>query len=103
MGNRPPKRWLTKPLKQGRQPTERHGAVSALIGGINIGGLRSDLKDIKDLERAAGRIAIKIIKPTELNSLRKTLAKLPSVKKHLKLGCANLLDEIIFNTSEFPI
>ena len=102
MGNRLLKRWLTKPLKQGRKLTERHEAVSALIGKINIGGLRSDLKDIKDLERAAGRIAIKIIKPAELNSLQKTLGKLPSVKKHLKLGCANLLDEIIFNTSEFP-
>ena len=102
MGGRLLKRWLTKPLKQGRQLIERHNAVSALIGEINIGRLRSDLKDIKDLERAAARITIKIIKPAELNSLRKTLTKLPLVKEHLKIGCAKLLDEIIFHTSEFP-
>jgi DNA mismatch repair protein MutS len=102
MGNRLLKRWLTKPLKQGGQLIKRHDAVTALIDEINIGKLRGDLKDFKDLERAAARIIIKIIKPAELNSLRKTLTKLPLIKEHLKLGCAKLLDEIITNTSEFP-
>ena len=102
MGSRLLKRWLTKPLKQGQQLIERHDAVNALIGEINIGRLRSDLKDIKDLERAAARIIIKIIKPAELNILRKTLTKLPLVKEHLKIGCATLLDEILYRTSEFP-
>ena len=102
MGNRLLKRWLTQPIKQGDQLTKRHDAVDALMREIDITSLRADLGKMKDLERAAARIALGIIKPAELVSLKNTLAVIPMIRMHLKKGCANLLDEILSYMKPFP-
>lgn len=102
MGSRLLKRWLTQPIKQCHQLTLRHEAVDALTNKVSVDSLRTDLSKIKDVERAAARIALRIITPTELSSLKDTLIALPLVKKHLHNGYAKLLDEILFSIKEFP-
>ncbi|CAN5258760.1 DNA mismatch repair protein MutS [soil metagenome] len=109
MGSRALRHWLTHPLRDRRVATQRHDAIEALQGreaGVSvidedtIGasaakpfiGLRDALRHVSDVERITARIALRQVRPRELTGLRTTLHALPTLREHVPLASAALLD-----------
>ncbi|MCU0869723.1 MAG: DNA mismatch repair protein MutS, partial [Burkholderiales bacterium] len=92
-GSRLMRHWLHHPLRDHATLRTRHHAVGALRAagdshaGARIGAgdgtpatldaLRTTLADMADLERIAGRIALRSARPRDLAALRDSLAALP--------------------------
>ncbi len=94
MGSRLLRHTLHHPLRDRSIPAARHGAVEALLD--NYGRLASDarkaLRGIADIERIAGRIALRNARPRDLASLRESLARLPELRAPLAGTASDLLD-----------
>jgi DNA mismatch repair protein MutS len=93
MGSRLLRHTLHHPLRARAIPAERHGAVEALLDdyGRLAGAVRKSLRGIADIERIAGRIALRNARPRDLASLRESLARLPELRAPLGEGNADLL------------
>jgi len=85
MGSRLLRHTLHHPLREREIPAARHGAVEALLDdyGRMAGEVRRELKGIADIERIAGRIALRNARPRDLASLRESLARLPALRAPL--------------------
>ena len=88
MGSRLLRSWLLRPLRDRAVLGQRQDAVAELLAGSTAlpprnqplyEPLRAALRDIADLERIAGRIALRSARPRDLAGLRDTLAALPAV------------------------
>src|SRR6185369_675324 len=68
MGSRLLRHTLHHPLRERAIPAARHGAVEALLEdyGRMAGEVRRELKGIADIERIAGRIALRNARPRDL-------------------------------------
>ncbi|MFL6699896.1 MAG: DNA mismatch repair protein MutS [Vitreoscilla sp.] len=78
MGSRQLRLWLTHPLRERKQATERHDAIAVLaVHGTEP--LRQTLRGISDVQRIVARIALRQVRPRELAGLRDTLALLPQL------------------------
>ncbi len=93
MGSRLLRHTLHHPLRARAIPAERHGAVEALLDdyGRLAGAVRKSLRGIADIERIAGRIALRNARPRDLASLRESLARLPELRAPLAEANADLL------------
>lgn len=93
MGSRLLRHALHHPLRARAIPAERHGAVEALLDdyGRLAGAVRKSLRGIADIERIAGRIALRNARPRDLASLRESLARLPELRAPLAEANADLL------------
>ena len=89
MGSRLLRSWLLRPLRDRAVLAQRQDAVADLLAGSTAlparaqplhEPLRAALRDIADLERIAGRIALRSARPRDLAGLRDTLATLPAVQ-----------------------
>ena len=78
MGSRLLRHTLHHPLRERDIPAARHGAVEALLEdyGRLAGEVRKALRGIADIERIAGRIALRNARPRDLAALRESLARL---------------------------
>ena len=93
MGSRLLRAWLVRPLRDRIVINARFDALEELLAAIPspTGGrgpartetLRTALKDIADLERISGRIALRSARPRDLAGLRDTLLALPLVQASL--------------------
>jgi DNA mismatch repair protein MutS len=85
MGSRLLRHALHHPLREREIPAARHGAVEALLDdyGRMAGEVRRELKGIADIERIAGRIALRNARPRDLASLRESLARLAALRAPL--------------------
>lgn len=100
MGSRLLRSWLLRPLRDRTVLTQRQDAVAELLAGSTAlpprsqplyEPLRAALRDIADLERIAGRIALRSARPRDLAGLRDTLLALPAVQAALEgAGTARL-------------
>ena len=100
MGSRLLRSWLLRPLRNHGVLAQRQDAVAELLAGSTAlpprsqplyEPLRLALRDIADLERIAGRIALRSARPRDLAGLRDTLATLPAVRAALAgIGTARL-------------
>ena len=99
MGSRLLRAWLLRPLRDRTVLNARFDAIEEMTAEIGDRGremvssqspvshlptplfvaLRTALKDIADLERIAGRIALRSARPRDLSGLRNTLAALPAL------------------------
>jgi DNA mismatch repair protein MutS len=77
MGSRLLRHWLHHPLRDPEALRARHGAVAALAG--KAAGLHRLLRRFADVERIAGRIALRNARPRDLSGLRESLALLPEL------------------------
>jgi DNA mismatch repair protein MutS len=78
MGSRQLRLWLTHPLRDRRQASERHDAIAVLaVHGPEA--LRQTLRGVSDVQRIVARIALRQVRPRELAGLRDTLALLPQL------------------------
>ena len=90
MGSRLLRAWLVRPLRDRAALNARFSAIEELLaapansrGVARLETLRTSLKDIADLERISGRIALRSARPRDLAGLRDTLLALPLVQAAL--------------------
>jgi len=93
MGSRLLRHTLHHPLRDRSIPAARHGAVEVLLEdyGRIAGEVRRELKGIADIERIAGRIALRNARPRDLASLRESLARLAALRAPLAGNISPLL------------
>ena len=92
MGSRLLGQWLHHPLRDRALLAARHEAVEHLRGESGDGpfrALHALLRRIADIERIAGRIALRTARPRDLAGLRESLARMPEVQTVLA-GAASL-------------
>ena len=94
MGSRLLRHTLHHPLRDRAIPSARHGAVEALLDdyGRLAGETRKALRGIADIERIAGRIALRNARPRDLAALRESLARLLELRAPLAGTTSDLLD-----------
>ena len=90
MGSRLLRAWLVRPLRDRAALNARFDALEELLaapansrGVARLEALRASLKNIADLERICGRIALRSARPRDLAGLRDTLLALPLVQATL--------------------
>jgi DNA mismatch repair protein MutS len=80
MGKRLIRQWVSKPLLNLKQISQRQNAVRYLLEeGLLRAELRAALKPLADLERLAGRIISGHATPRDLTAMRATLCALPAI------------------------
>lgn len=96
MGSRLLRHTLHHPLRERAIPAARHGAVEALLDdyGRLAGEVRKSLRGIADIERIAGRIALRNARPRDLASLRESLARLDGLRAPLADSPAPLIAQL---------
>ena len=85
MGSRLLRHTLHHPLRDRAIPSARHNAVAALLEDYGRLGneVRKSLRGMADIERIAGRIALRNARPRDLASLRESLLRLPELRAPL--------------------
>src|SRR5690606_33213679 len=91
MGSRLLRHWLHHPLRDRAVLNARLDAVAEL-GGDGVpdlhSGLHAALRRVADVQRIAGRIALKSARPRELSSLRDVLQSPPQILEQLQRAVA---------------
>ncbi|MBU0489605.1 MAG: DNA mismatch repair protein MutS [Bacteroidetes bacterium] len=81
MGSRMMKRWITLPLKNIRQITERHEIVEFILNDAEFSStLSSHLEPMGDIERLISKVAVMRINPREMVHIRKALLHIEVIK-----------------------
>ena len=81
MGSRNLRRWLCMPLKDVNEINIRHQLVESFIKNENARiDIKTQLRNIGDLERLTTRIGVGRISPREMNQLKTALESLPIIK-----------------------
>lgn len=87
--------WLSSPLTDIKQMTQRLDAVEELVNEVTLRDeLRDTLRTIHDLQRLTSRVATGRCSPRDLSSLAATLAQLPAVKARLAARSAARLQTL---------
>jgi len=80
MGARMLRRWLLRPLITPEPIWRRQEAVAALLEDAGLRRrLRNELREVRDLERLAAKVAAARATPRELRALANSLAHLPAI------------------------
>ncbi len=94
MGSRLLKKWIVYPLINIEKIRERLGAVSCFKEAPMFRDeVCTNLKEIYDLERLRGRIALKRANARDLLALKTSILRLPSIKTALNSSTSTLLSE----------
>ena len=94
MGGRLLREWLSQPLCQLGPLQERQDAVANVVQQNNMRThLREALREIADLERFMGRLALGTIGPRELMALRRSIEALPNIERALQGADSAMLAE----------
>ena len=103
MGARLLRHTLHHPSREREIPAARHGAVEALLEdyGRLAGETRKALRGIADIERIAGRIALRNARPRDLAGLRESLVRLDGLRAPLADSPAPLIARL-FSDLETP-
>ena len=93
MGSRLLRHTLHHPLRDQAIPAARHAAVADLHEdyGRLAAEVRKALRGIADIERIAGRIALRNARPRDLAALRESLSRLPELRAPLAAASSPLL------------
>ncbi len=95
MGSRMLLHWLHHPLRDFSLVRARHEAVEELLKDIHLRAqLDADVNGLPDIERNAGRIALKSIRPREIAALRDSLEKLENFAALKNVCRSPLLTEL---------
>lgn len=101
MGGRLVKNWLERPLIDEKLIEERLDMVTSLLNAyFEREELRDELRHVYDLERLAGRIAYGSVNARELVQLKRTLQRVPVVKKSIQ-AIAPALSDRWFRKDQF--
>lgn len=96
MGARLLRHALHHPWRDREAPAARHGAIEGLLEdyGRLAGEIRQAMRGMGDIERIAGRIALRNARPRDLSGLRESLARLPALRTPLVNTASPLLLEL---------
>ncbi|QGZ61295.1 DNA mismatch repair protein MutS [Paraburkholderia acidisoli] len=86
MGSRLLRHWLHHPPRDAAVAQTRQQAIGALLEAppqASVDTLRSALRQIADVERITGRLALLSARPRDLSSLRDTFAALPALRERV--------------------
>ena len=93
MGSRTMRRWLHNPLRSAQEASARHDVIAELLANEQAREeLFAAINGLPDIERMAGRIALRSIRPKELAALRDALPQLEELSKVLTIFKAPLLE-----------
>lgn len=102
MGGRLLRRWLHRPLRNLEQLLARQGAVAALLQDYGFESSRRLLKQIGDMERILGRVALRSARPRDLSRLVASLAVLPQLQPVLAQIDSPHVQSLGRTTGEYP-
>jgi DNA mismatch repair protein MutS len=80
MGSRRLRLWLNQPLRDAQAAGARHQVLQALLESSAAASMRKALAQLPDLDRIAGRVALKSARPRELAALRDALPWIAQVQ-----------------------
>ncbi|RZF28339.1 DNA mismatch repair protein MutS [Paraburkholderia sp. UYCP14C] len=92
MGSRLLRHWLHHPPRDSAVAQARQQAIGALLDappGTDLDSLRGALRQISDIERITGRLALLSARPRDLSSLRDTFIALPALRAQLAAVASN--------------
>ncbi|MEP6602544.1 MAG: DNA mismatch repair protein MutS [Spartobacteria bacterium] len=93
MGGRKLRSWILQPLRHLKELEWRQQMIVDLLHEPDVlGGLRAELKAIRDIERAVGRLSQASGNARDLVALKTSLQQIPKLKRELQ----TLLDRIGF-------
>jgi DNA mismatch repair protein MutS len=95
MGARKLRAWILQPLRDLTELQRRQQMVGQLLQESDLlGSLRAELKSIRDIERAAGRLSQASGNARDLVALKTSLQQIPALKREL----GKLIDRLSFGT-----
>jgi DNA mismatch repair protein MutS len=95
MGARKLRAWILQPLRDLTELLRRQQMVGQLLQESDLlGSIRAELKSIRDIERAAGRLSQASGNARDLVALKTSLQQIPSLKREL----GKLIDRLSFGT-----
>jgi DNA mismatch repair protein MutS len=102
MGSRLLRRWLHRPLRNLTTLNARQEAISALLNNYQFESCRKLLKNIGDMERILGRVALRSARPRDLTRLSASLAVLPQLQPLLGQIDSPQIQTLREQIREFP-
>ncbi len=102
MGARMLRAWVMRPSMRRGEIDARLDAVEDLTAPVKRDGLRTQLKNVADLERLVGRIHLGTASPRDLVALRLTLEQVPKIRQALNDSASSLLQVLFENMDELP-
>ncbi|WP_102798302.1 DNA mismatch repair protein MutS [Bowmanella denitrificans] len=101
MGSRLLQRWIHRPLTNIQALKQRQDSIQALLDA-DISELKDYLKQVGDIERVLGRLALRSARPRDFARLRQAFAQLPAIRTFLaSLNCPPM-DNLGREINEFP-
>src|SRR5882724_8019583 len=95
MGGRKLRAWILQPLRNLVELQRRQQMIGQLLQESDLlGSIRADLKSIRDMERAAGRLSQASGNARDLVALKTSLQQIPTLKREL----GKLIDRLSFGT-----
>ncbi|MEY2531828.1 MAG: mismatch repair protein MutS, partial [Verrucomicrobiota bacterium] len=96
MGGRKLRAWILQPLRDLTELNCRQQMIADLLHEPDLlGSIRAELKSIRDLERAAGRLSQASGNARDLVALKTSLEQIPKLKAEMQ----KLLDRLAFGTN----
>jgi DNA mismatch repair protein MutS len=95
MGARKLRAWILQPLRDLTELQQRQQIVGQLLQESDLlGSIRAELKSIRDIERAAGRLSQASGNARDLVALKTSLQQIPTLKREL----GKLIDRLSFGS-----
>lgn len=101
MGSRLLQRWLHRPLTDIQTLTRRQDSIAALLDA-DLQELRDYLKQVGDIERVLGRLALRSARPRDFARLRQAFGQLPAIRSFLTTLNCSPLHSLSGEINEFP-
>jgi DNA mismatch repair protein MutS len=99
MGARKLRAWILQPLRDLTELQGRQEMIGQLLQESDLlGSIRAELKSIRDIERAAGRLSQASGNARDLVALKTSLQQIPTLKREL----GKLIDRIEFGRARPP-
>jgi len=99
MGARKLRAWILQPLRDLTELQRRQQMIGQLLQESDLlGSIRTELKSIRDIERAAGRLSQASGNARDLVALKTSLQQIPTLKREL----GKLIDRIEFGRARAP-
>ena len=102
MGARLLRRWINRPLRTLQVLQDRQQAVETLLTNYQFEQVQQVLKQIGDLERILGRIALRSARPRDLSRLCASLVSYPNLQSQLAEIDSTRTCELAKEISVFP-
>lgn len=103
MGSRLLRRWLNRPLRDIVQLNLRQAAILALQHNYAFETINTILKQVGDMERILGRLALRSTRPRDLSRLMLSLACYPELQMVLAKQSSPRLKQLAEGVSTFPL